>query len=98
MVRHAGRRDHRGSTAAPGSIPAPGYPQTGVAHVTERFTRRTIGTMDIDITINDPKAYVKPWIARVPVNLLPDSDLIETFCENEKDVNRMFREPLTPHP
>ena len=34
---------------------------------------------------------------RVPVNLLPDSDLIETFCENEKDVNRMFREPLTPN-
>jgi hypothetical protein len=75
-----------------------GHPQTDVAHVTERFTRRNIGTMDIDITINDPKAYVKPWTARVPVNLLPDSDLIETFCENEKDVNRMFREPLTPHP
>jgi hypothetical protein len=72
-----------------------GHPQTDVAHVTERFTRRNIGTMDIDITINDPKAYVKPWTARVPVNLLPDSDLIETFCENEKDLNRMFREPLT---
>ena len=53
--------------------------------------------MDIDITIDDPKAYLKPWTARVPVNLLPDSDLIETFCENEKDLNRMFREPLT-HP
>ena len=75
-----------------------GHPQTDAAHVTERFTRRNIGNMDIDITINDPKAYMKPWTARVPVNLLPDSDLIETFCENERDLGRMFREPLKPHP
>jgi hypothetical protein len=75
-----------------------GHPQTDAAHVTERFTRRNIGTMDIDITIDDPKAYMKPWTARVPVNLLADSDLIETFCENERDLGRMFREPLKPHP
>ena len=75
-----------------------GHPQTDAAHVTERFTRRNIGNMDIDITIDDPKAYMKPWTARVPVNLLPDSDLIETFCENEKDLGRMFREPVKPQP
>jgi hypothetical protein len=68
-----------------------GHPQTDVAHVTERFTRRDVGHMDIDITIDDAKAYVKPWRAKVPVNLLADSDLIETFCENEKDRARMDR-------
>jgi hypothetical protein len=47
--------------------------------------------MDIDITIDDAKAYLKPWRATVPVNLLADSDLIETFCENEKDRGRMDR-------
>jgi hypothetical protein len=62
-----------------------------VAHVTERFTRRDVGHMDIDITLDDAKAYVKPWRAKVPVNLLADSDLIETFCENEKDRARMDR-------
>ena len=36
-------------------------------------------------TIDDAKAYDKPWRAKVPVHLLPDSDLIETYCENEKD-------------
>jgi hypothetical protein len=64
---------------------AKGHPQTPSAHVTERFTRRDIGHMDIDITIDDPGAYAKPWQARVPFHLLPDTDLIETYCENEKD-------------
>jgi len=64
---------------------AKGHPQTESAHVTERFTRRDFGHMDIDITIDDPGAYDKPWRAAVPFHLLPDTDLIETYCENEKD-------------
>jgi hypothetical protein len=43
-----------------------GHPQTDAARVTERFTRRDIGHMDIEITIDDPKAYVKPWRAKIP--------------------------------
>jgi hypothetical protein len=64
---------------------AKGHPQTDAAHVIERFTRRDFGHLEIDITIDDPKAYVKPWRAKVPVKLLPDTDLIETYCENERD-------------
>jgi hypothetical protein len=64
---------------------AKGHPQTESAHVTERFTRRDFGHMEIDITIDDPGAYDKPWRAKVPVKLLADNDLIETYCENEKD-------------
>jgi hypothetical protein len=67
-----------------------GHPQTEAARVTERFTRLDVGHLQIDITIDDPKAYLKPWRAKVPVNLLPDTDLIETFCENEKDHGRML--------
>jgi hypothetical protein len=62
-----------------------GHPQTDAAHVTERFTRRDFGHLEIEIVIDDPKAYEKPWRAKVPVKLLPDTDLIETYCENEKD-------------
>lgn len=72
---------------------ASGHPQTEAARVTERFTRRDFGHMEIDITIDDPKAYLKPWRVKVPINLLADSDLIETFCENEKDLGRMDRTP-----
>ena len=68
-----------------------GHPQTDAGRVIERYTRRDVGHMDIDITIDDPKAYAKPWHAKVPVNLLPDSDLIETVCENEKDIHLMDR-------
>jgi hypothetical protein len=64
---------------------AKGHPQTESAHVTERFTRRDFGHMEIGITINDPGAYEKPWQAEVPLHLLADTDLIETYCENEKD-------------
>lgn len=64
---------------------AKGHPQTEAAKVTERFTRRDFGHLEIEITIDDPKAYVKPWHAKVPAKLLPDTDLIETYCENEKD-------------
>jgi len=68
-----------------------GHPQTEAGRVTERFTRRDIGHMDIEMTIDDVKAYQKPWRVTVPVHLLADSDLIETFCENEKDIRRMER-------
>ena len=64
---------------------AKGRPQTEAAHVTERFTRPDFGHLAIDITIDDPKAFVKPWRVTVPAKLLPDTDLIETYCENEKD-------------
>jgi hypothetical protein len=70
-----------------------GHPQTEAGKVTERFTRRSVGRMEIDITIDDPKAYLKPWHAKVPVDLMADGDLIETFCENERDLHRMDRTP-----
>jgi hypothetical protein len=57
-----------------------GHPHTEALHVTERFRRRTVGTMDIEITIDDPKTYTKPWAATVRFELLPDTDLAEHVC------------------
>ena len=68
---------------------AKGHPQSEDGKVTERFTRRDFGHLEIGVTIEDPKAYVKPWSAKVPVHLLPDTDLVETYCENEKDTAHM---------
>jgi hypothetical protein len=62
-----------------------GHPQTEAAHVTERFTRRDFGHMDLEVTITDAEAYAKPWTAKLPLTLVPDTELIETVCENEKD-------------
>jgi hypothetical protein len=57
-----------------------GHPHSEALHVTERLRRRTIGTMDIEITIDDPKAYTKPWSATVRFELLPDTELTEHVC------------------
>jgi hypothetical protein len=62
-----------------------GHPQTDAGHVTERFTRRDFGHMDLQITIEDAKAYSRPWTVKLPYTLLADTELIETVCENEKD-------------
>jgi hypothetical protein len=62
-----------------------GHPLTEAAKLTERFRRPTFGTLEIDVTIDDPKAYTKPWTVRVNQRLLLDSELIEFIClENQQ--------------
>ena len=54
-------------------------------HVTTKFRRKDFGHMDIGITIDDAKAYTKPWGTTVEVTLLPNTQLMEFIClENEK--------------
>jgi len=62
-----------------------GKPSTEALQVTTRFHRKDVGHMDIGITIDDPKAYTKPWGTTVEVTLLPNTQLMEFIClENEK--------------
>jgi hypothetical protein len=57
-----------------------GSPLTDSAKVVERYRRPSYGWMEIDITVDDPKAYRKPWSVRVNQRLLLDQDLIEHVC------------------
>ena len=53
--------------------------------MTERFRRPNFGQLEIDVTIDDPKAYTKPFTVRVSHQLMVDQELIEFICnENEK--------------
>lgn len=62
-----------------------GTPFTENGKLTERFRRPTYGRMEIDITIEDPKAYTKPWTVRHNQELMPDTELIEFIClENQR--------------
>jgi hypothetical protein len=62
-----------------------GTPLTDAATLTERFRRVSYGRMQIDVTVDDPKAYTKPWTVRVNQQLMPDSELIEFIClENQR--------------
>lgn len=53
--------------------------------VIERYRRRDFGHLDVEMTFDDPEMYTKPFTITVPHALLPDADIFETFCENEKD-------------
>jgi hypothetical protein len=67
-----------------------GHPITEAAHITERFRRHDYGHMDIQITIDDPKAYTKPWTITENPSLLADTDLLESVCEeNNKDAQHI---------
>jgi hypothetical protein len=64
-----------------------GKPTTDKLHVIERYTRKDFGHMDLEITIDDPGAYTKPWTVKQNLTLLPDTELLEFICnENNKDV------------
>ncbi len=57
-----------------------GHPHSDAMHVIERIRRRTVGTMDIEITIRDSKTYGGPWSATAHFELLPNADLPEHIC------------------
>jgi hypothetical protein len=64
-----------------------GKPSTEALHVIERFHRKDYGHMELTITIDDPRAYTRPWTVVQPVHLLPDTELLEFICnENNRDV------------
>jgi len=65
-----------------------GDPITDAAKVTERIRRPNYGRLEIDLTVDDSKAYTKPWTIHLNQNLQLDTDLIDYVClENEKDLN-----------
>jgi hypothetical protein len=64
-----------------------GHPHSEEMRLTERFKRRDFGHMEVEVVIDDPKAYGKPLRYTQPQNLLADTELIEYVCsENAKEV------------
>ncbi len=67
------------------SLDLGGHPHSEALRMTERFHRRDAGHMDLEVTLDDPQAYAKPWTLPINLNLVPDGELIEYVCENERD-------------
>ena len=63
-----------------------GHPHSEAMRVTERFRRPSFGALEIQVTVDDPKAYTKPFTFKHNVHLIPDSELLENYCENERSV------------
>lgn len=67
-----------------------GDPLTDAAKLTERIRRANFGHLEIEIAVDDPKAYTRPWRVKVNQILAVDTDLLEFIClENEKDIQHM---------
>lgn len=66
-----------------------GHPHSDALHTIERFRRVDFGHMELQLTIDDPKAYARPWTVKIPWVLMPDTDLLDWVCENERDAQHM---------
>jgi len=83
VVQTIGLRDE-------GWLDVNGAPFTAGAKIAERFRRPTFGRMEIDVTVDDAKAYTRPWTVRINWRLGVDAELIEFVCnENNLDVKHM---------
>ena len=62
-----------------------GHPRSDAMKITERYRRRDFGHMDLEISIDDPKYYTRPFGYKTTLTLLPDTDILEYVCtENQK--------------
>jgi hypothetical protein len=67
-----------------------GHPHSDALRIEERFHRRDFGHMDLQVTVDDPKMYTKPFAFKVTELLQADSDILENVClENEKDLTHL---------
>jgi hypothetical protein len=67
-----------------------GSPMSDVAKMTERMRRPNYGTLDIELTVDDPKVYTRPWTVSLRQAIELDTELVDEFClENEKAYQRM---------
>jgi hypothetical protein len=67
-----------------------GHPHSDALRIEERFHRRDFGHMDLQVTVDDPKMYTKPFTIKVTELLQADSDILENVClENEKDLTHL---------
>jgi len=68
------------------SLDIMGHPRSEAMRITERYRRRDVGHLDVEITFDDPVVYTKPFTIKVTHLLQADTDILEYFCnENEKD-------------
>jgi len=73
-------------------LDANGNPLTGAGKLTERIRRPNYGTLEVSMTIDDPKSYTTPWTVKLTQPLVLDSELLDYYClENEKSLVHMIK-------
>jgi hypothetical protein len=67
-----------------------GHPHTEALRILERYRRQNFGHMDLEIIIDDPKTFTRPFTLSIPKTLLPDTDLLESVCEGDTSPPHML--------
>jgi hypothetical protein len=62
-----------------------GQPHTEAVRVQERYQRRDVGHLHVEVTFTDPEAYVKPWSFTADMALAADTEMLEAVCEQTSD-------------
>ena len=71
-----------------------GHPLTAQARTIERIRRSNYGSLEVALTVDDPKAYTKTWTATIKLALALNTELLEYVCnENEKSLQHMIGPP-----
>jgi polar amino acid transport system substrate-binding protein len=74
-----------------------GHPHTEALRMVERYRRTSFGHLDVSVTFEDAGAFTKPWTVSVPLELRPDTEILEAVCkENEKDHAHMAAKASPP--
>lgn len=70
-----------------------GSPLSDAARVVERFRRTNFGSLEIEVTVDDPKSYTRPWTVKVNQRLMLDTELIEFICEERDATHYVGAQP-----
>jgi hypothetical protein len=83
----------RGAESGPydGWLDVRGSPYSDQARFTERIRRPTYGKLEIDVTLDDSKAYTKPVTVRVNQQISPDDEIIEFICNENQQFRRRVK-------
>jgi hypothetical protein len=73
-----------------------GHPHSEALHVIEHIRRLDRDHLQDDVTIDDPKAYSKPWTGRIVFALKPTWTLAEEFCEDIASFEGIEKQETTP--
>jgi hypothetical protein len=68
-----------------------GSHMTDAAKITERFRRVNYGRLEIELTVDDLKAYTQPWTVTLNQNIVLNTELLDYYClDNERDAIHMI--------
>ncbi len=66
-----------------------GHPHSNALKITERYRRPNFGHLEVEITIDDSKAFTRPFSFKIQKKLTPDTDLLESICEGDSSPPHM---------